>query len=244
LLHGFGEDFTIWDNLAKQLTNYTCIIPHLPGTGNSCNEPSLATIPSCSAIVQHILAQEKVTSCTILGHSMGGYIALHFATIYPTYLKALGLIHSTATADTEEKKLARTKSIAFIDANGTAPFLQQSTPNLFAPIFVHNSAAWLKQYITKINYLNQAILTSYLKTMMERQENLSFIQNTNLPILFVIGKEDAAVPLSISMQQCHLPKKSYISILKNVGHMSMYEQPEQLHKIVAEFLKDVNKTLC
>ena len=64
---------------------------------------------------------------------MGGYITLAFAEKYPGQLSALGLFHSSAFADSEEKKAIRRKGIDFIKQHGAFEFLKTSTPNLFSP---------------------------------------------------------------------------------------------------------------
>ena len=115
LLHGFGEDSSIWNEQIKALeNNCLLIVPDLPGTGasewNNVNSkgsmanPSLFTIDQLSESVYAILQNEHISQCYLLGHSMGGYITLAYAKKYSTTLKGFGLIHSTAFADSEEKK--------------------------------------------------------------------------------------------------------------------------------------------
>jgi pimeloyl-ACP methyl ester carboxylesterase len=76
--------------------------------------------------------------------------------------------------------------------------------------------------------------------MKERKKSLHFLEKSNLPFLFIIGKEDNAIPFLTSMQQCHLPKISYIHLLKNVGHMGMLEMPIAFNDLVKKYLKEVN----
>jgi pimeloyl-ACP methyl ester carboxylesterase len=71
----------------------------------------------------------------VLGHSMGGYITLAFAEKYASMLNRFGLVHSTAFADSEEKKKSREKSIGMIGEYGSRAFLKNTTPNLFADRF-------------------------------------------------------------------------------------------------------------
>ena len=85
-----------------------------------------------ATVIKDLLDQLKIDQCTLIGHSMGGYIALAFAALYPERLNAFGLFHSTAYPDSEEKKATRRKAIDFIRANGSAPFIRASTPNLFS----------------------------------------------------------------------------------------------------------------
>jgi pimeloyl-ACP methyl ester carboxylesterase len=61
--------------------------------------------------IHALLRHENISSCIMLGHSMGGYITLAFAEKYPLLLTGLGLIHSTAFADSEEKKKNRARAL-------------------------------------------------------------------------------------------------------------------------------------
>ena len=141
LLHGFGEDGNVWKFQEAFLTPYfRLIIPDLPGSGRSPflpmdGIPPEDIISGYADIIKKIAEKEAVRHCVLLGHSMGGYIALAFAAKYEDMLAGLGLVHSTAYADSGEKKEARSKGIAFIQKHGAQEFLKQSVPNLFGDDF-------------------------------------------------------------------------------------------------------------
>lgn len=104
LIHGFGEDHRIWHKQLPSLqTNHNVLLPDLPGTGASVPFHDLS-IESMADAVLLMLEEEQIDRCIMLGHSMGGYVTLAFAEKYPERLQAFGLIHSTAYADSEEKK--------------------------------------------------------------------------------------------------------------------------------------------
>src|SRR4030095_9160758 len=132
LVHGFAEDHRVWIYQEEFLEKkFQLIIPDLPGSGKSAllNETSME---SMAEVLKAILDRESISICSIIGHSMGGYVTLAFAEKYPGLLNSFCLFHSTAYPDNEEKKEARRKSIAFIKKNGVEEFLKTTTPNLFA----------------------------------------------------------------------------------------------------------------
>jgi pimeloyl-ACP methyl ester carboxylesterase len=138
LLHGFGEDSRIWEGTIADLSKqFLLIVPDLPGSGPSQLMQGEISMESMAEAVLEILKNEipDLSAAPVnrkpvlIGHSMGGYITLAFAEKYPQLLKAFGLFHSTAFADSEEKKQVRQKSIAFIRQHGAAKFIEQSTPN-------------------------------------------------------------------------------------------------------------------
>ena len=110
LLHGFGEDSSIWDQQVLFLKEHCLlIVPDLPGSGKSDLlklkvEPDPISIDDYADCIYSLLQHEAIPFCIMLGHSMGGYITLAFAEKYPLLLEGFGLIHSTAYADSEEKK--------------------------------------------------------------------------------------------------------------------------------------------
>lgn len=247
LVHGFGEDRTIWDNLASALKDYHLIIPDLPGTGDSEMIDDMSMEGMANAL-QQLIVHELATvfykegepgSVVMIGHSMGGYITMAFAENYSQMLLGFGLFHSSAFADSEEKKETRRKGIAFIEENGAFQFLKTATPNLFSEATRKNSPHLVEQQINLGNNFSGAALVSYYRSMMQRPDRTSVLKATKVPVLFILGKYDNAVPLSDGLQQCYLPHLSYIHILENSGHMGMLEEPKESTEMVTNFIKSI-----
>jgi len=241
LLHGFGEDGNIWNELIKDLQNddFYFIIPDIPGSGKSemlDGENALpagrqVTIDDYAAVIKSILVYENIEQCTIIGHSMGGYITLAFAEKYPELLYGFGLFHSSAFADDEEKKQTRLKTIEFIKANGAYAFLKTSIPNLFAG---KEHVKEMEELIEKGKQFKPEALIQYYHAMINRPDRISVLKTFNKPILFIIGEKDNAIPLQASLQQCHLPHHAHVHIL-DTGHMGMIEQSEKCKNILLYF---------
>lgn len=236
LLHGFGEDSDIWKAQIDFLINdFLLIVPDLPGSGKSdLLQKENIEIADYAAIIKVILDQEKITTCCMLGHSMGGYITLAFAEKYPETLNALGLVHSSAYADDEAKKTTRKKAIEFIRENGSKAFLKTSIPNLFFDTVI--SKKDIDVLLEKgASFLSEALI-QYYNAMISRTDKTVILRTFSKPILFIIGLYDQAVPFAQSMQQTHLPSFSYIHIMRNSAHMSLKEESEKCNKILGEFL--------
>lgn len=236
LLHGFGEVGTIWQQQVQSLQKeFKVIVPQLPGTGDSdlMEETSMEALADS---VQAVLDAEGIEDCAMIGHSMGGYVTLAFAERHKRYLKGFGLFHSTAFGDSEEKKATRQKGIEFISRNGAAAFLKTSVPNLFAPTTKEKAPALIEQLLQKTNGFTDAALIKYYEAMMARPDRTQLLKDTELPVLFVLGRHDAAVPPEDGWKQCYLPQKSYIHMLEQSGHMGMLEQPELSNRLLTEYL--------
>jgi len=242
LLHGFGEDGSVWKFQEATLTPYfRLIIPDLPGSGRSSFLPvdgiSPRDIISVYAdIIKKIIEKEAVQHCVLLGHSMGGYIALAFAAKHEDLLAGLGLVHSTAYADSPEKKEARLKGIAFMQKHGAQAFLEQSIPNLFGDAFKTDQPEAVQELISKAGNFTVAALVQYYEAMMGRPDSIAVLKNIKKQVLFIIGEEDKSVYLQDSLSQCYLPGLSLINILPRVAHMGMWEMKDRTNATVKEFL--------
>src|SRR5690606_2035738 len=121
LVHGFGEDGTIWKHQVEKLKNhFLLIIPDLPGSGKSELLDGDCTIEDYAEVIRTIadtelLSNDQYQTFSLIGHSMGGYISLAFAKKYSHLLNSFGLFHSSAFADNGEKISAREKVIDFIE---------------------------------------------------------------------------------------------------------------------------------
>ncbi|HYM92520.1 MAG TPA: alpha/beta hydrolase [Chitinophagaceae bacterium] len=239
LLHGFGGDGEVWKNQIEFLKNkFQLIIPDLPGSGKSEMIEDMS-IEGMAELIKAILDKENIALCTIIGHSMGGYITLAFAEKYPEHLNAFGLCHSTSYADSREKKSARRKGIEFINQHGAFEFLKTTSPDLFSPISLNEMKKEINTFINSLGSLSAAALVSYYTAMIQRPERTEILRNSKVPVLFIMGKYDNAVPLKDALEQCHLPEKSYIDILTKSGHMGMMEEAGKTNRALEEFLLSV-----
>jgi pimeloyl-ACP methyl ester carboxylesterase len=253
LVHGFGETGDVWRNQADFFKDkFRLIIPDLPGSGQS--EPfEDMSMEGMAEVIKAIAEREKLLSessevplqgdlggkgLILIGHSMGGYITLAFAEKYSHFLKAFGLFHSSAFADSEEKKAARRKGIEFIREHGAFGFLKNATPNLFSPASKSENQALIEDFIQSLNNFSAESLVSYYEAMMERPDRTAILTKSKIPVLFIMGEYDTAVPLEDGLKLCSLPEISYIHILSKSGHMGMIEEADSSNEILAKFFEE------
>lgn len=239
-VHGFGEDGDIWQEQIDFLKDqFQLIIPDLPGSGQSemINDMS---IEGMAEVLKAILDNESLTEEVYLfGHSMGGYITLAFAEKYPSLLAAFGLIHSSAFADSEEKKNTREKAIGFINNNGAYEFLKTSIPDLFyrghdGPKLLES----INELIEKGKNFTPEALIAYYRAMINRPGRTAVLKTFSKPILFIIGQFDKAIPFQQSLQQCYLPSQPHVHILRLSAHMGMIEESDKVNNALLKFLQE------
>ena len=238
LLHGFGEDSRIWKNQIVSLEqNYTCICPDLPGSGDSELHNSSISLENLADFIKEILVQEQIEKTILLGHSMGGYITLAFVAQYSSFLDGFGLIHSSAFADEEAKKDTRRKAIRLIEQEGKIPFLKAMIPNLYSEASKAIIQEDISFHLTMALETSSFSLITYYNAMIERPDRTNCLKEATMPVLFVLGTDDNAIPIAQGLAQTAMPSFSQVEILEHVGHTSMLEASEKLNSILNSFCK-------
>lgn len=257
LVHGFGEDSHIWDEQISFLQQRCLlIVPDLPGSGKSelleekskvksekskedtgaADTDDAISIEDYADCISALLVHENITNCTMLGHSMGGYITLAFAEKYAGLLNGFGLVHSTAFADSEEKKKNREKSIELIEAYGPFPFLRNTIPNLFGTKFKAAYPERVEALVLSSQNFSKEAIVQYTMAMMNRPDRTAVLKDNPLPVLFVMGTEDIAAPMADILQQTQLPNKSFVHVLQDTGHIGMWEATAEMNSILLDFI--------
>jgi pimeloyl-ACP methyl ester carboxylesterase len=240
LLHGFGEDSDVWKYQLRALSPfYRIILPDLPGSGLSPFHAGNGSMEKYAAQLIAILDKENIEKFVLIGHSMGGYITLAFASKYPEKLDAFGLFHSTAYPDSAEKIATRQRGIEFIRTHGSKAFLQQSTPNLFSENYRNKHTDIINGMITQYEGFEPGALIEYYEAMIGRKDRTAVLRTFEKPVLFIIGKQDTAISPEQMLQQSHLPQISYIHFLENSGHMGMWEETAKANDALKTFLDGV-----
>ena len=235
LLHGFPDNGSVWNDIAATLAaDYTLYIPDLPGAGSSpLTQP--ASLAQMAVAVRHMLIAGGVSRAVVVGHSMGGYVALAFARLYPQVVAGLSMVHSTPAADDDEKKAARTKVIDLILKGGKATFIRQMTANLFAPQFraAHPDVVAAKEKLGM--QLTDDGLINFYRAMIGRDDNTAVVTDAPFPLQWIAGAEDAIVNYMKTLNLCHYSNVNFVTLYSECGHISMIENPAKLVADLSNF---------
>jgi pimeloyl-ACP methyl ester carboxylesterase len=242
LVHGFAEDSSIWSEQASLAQHCRLLLPDLPGSGGS--EADAFSMEDLAEAIKAVLDAEGIERCTLVGHSMGGYAALAFAERWPERLNGLGLFHSTAYADTEEKIATRRKGISFIRERGAAAFLKASIPNLYSPKTREQKPELVEKQVAGATEFGAEALIGYYEAMIARPDHMDVLKEAKIPVLFVLGRNDNAVPLTDGLAQCHVPQCAQVHLLEDAGHMGMRECPGSANEYLNSFLRFVNQRMA
>ncbi|SDK68808.1 Pimeloyl-ACP methyl ester carboxylesterase [Catalinimonas alkaloidigena] len=235
LLHGFCESRDVWAAWVAPLQNqFRFILLDLPGHGD--NPPVAETSMEAMAEAVAALMQELTPEPFVLiGHSMGGYVALAFAEHYPERLCGLGLFHSTAYPDSAEKKEARNKTVRFLQEHGVQPFID----GFVHPLFHFKNRSRLTAEMDLLRTLGrqtpqESVMAAAL-AMRDRPDRRAVLQQAPFPVLFIAGRDDKAVDFDASRDQYWLPAEAYAQVLPETAHKGMFERPAETRAMVAGF---------
>jgi pimeloyl-ACP methyl ester carboxylesterase len=236
LIHGFCEIGAMWDEIATALAEeFHVFYPDLPGFGKSPISSDSISLEEVAVGLEEWMEEKKIEQPFIIGHSLGGYVALALLELMGNRIKGIGLIHSTALADDEEKKEGRNKTITFLKKQGVEKFVTSFVPQLFT---ASNRKDFDKEIDLAVSQAKESSLNgliAFTKAMRDRKSRLELLIDFSGPKLLIAGTEDSAVKIDSSrFQQSAF---SEYHELKGVGHMGQVERKSEVIEILRAFVK-------
>ena len=238
LLHGYLENLEIWKNFADELSkSYQVLLIDFPGHGKSEGEAN--TVENMAESVNAALANLKIAKAAIVGHSMGGYVALAFADLFTAKTAGLCLFHSTPYADSDQKMLNRMNEIEQVRRGEKQTIVDMGIPLRFAdknlPKFEHE-LTWAKEQALSTS---DSVVNASLQAMSSRPDRNYVIEKATYPTMMIFGAQDNHIPLSIALDLEQRHKKTRTVFLNNSGHMGFIEEKDQALKAINSFLEYV-----
>ncbi|RAW03042.1 alpha/beta fold hydrolase [Pseudochryseolinea flava] len=233
LLHGFPMSHLIWKDFSAELAkDFQVITPDLPGFGQSDLPGHQVSLSGVADAIVNWIQAEKIINPVIIGHSLGGYVALAMVKKYPDFFSGLGLFHSTALADTPERKESRTKVLDFVERNGAESF----NTNFIEPLFATNNNPAISDVKEIAKQTSARTVIAYTLAMRDRKNEEETLAKFPKPIFFLGGEKDQGIsPDSLKLQAAKA-QHSEVHILSDCAHMAMYEQTTKALTIVREFV--------
>lgn len=236
LIHGFCETSEIWNDFSSHLADSNKVYSiDLPGCGQSKLPRTPFSIDDIARLLIDWMHKKKIENPVLIGHSLGGYVALSMCEQIPEKIRGLVLFHSTAFPDSDERRANRNKVIDFVNSYGVAPFADTFVPGLFSE---KNHPS-----IPMVDRIAQGTkpktLVSYAQAMRDRPSHVDFLKDFDKPFLVLGGKWDQIIPQSITEELGNLGKNSSSSILSNAAHMGMLEQPDDAIKTIKDFISQL-----
>ena len=227
----------MWQKFVSDFSSkYRVITIDLLGHGDTECLGYIHSMEDNADAVHEVLSKLRIRKAIFVGHSMGGYVALAFAELYPENIKGLVLLNSTSKADSEERKANRDRAIVAVKQN-YANFIRLSIANLFS----EDNREKLVEAIEKVKIEAlktplQGIVAS-LEGMKIRKDREVLLHTTNYPKLLILGEQDPVLNFEETKEQIENTEIPLVSFPD--GHMSHIENKEELSKVLWDFFKNV-----
>lgn len=238
LLHGYLESALVWEDFVPSLYKEVRVVTlDLPGHGISVVTGEVHTMDFLADTVADALTALGIGRCTLVGHSMGGYVALAFCERHPGMLDGLVLLSSTPNPDTPEKAENRRREIALVKA-GKKDMLARVAPAAgFAEEKPHADASvYRRPDRAGFPYRDEGIV-ALLGGMITRKDQNAMLRSSDVPQLFILGKKDGYVPPEAAEKMVAEHPQAGVVWLEHSGHMGFLEEPETTARAILDFVK-------
>jgi pimeloyl-ACP methyl ester carboxylesterase len=237
-LHGYLETLKVWKEFISELSQkYRIIAPDLPGHGKSEITEEIQTMDSMADQIKLLLDNLGIEKCFMVGHSMGGYVALAFLEKYPGMLSGISLFHSGPYADTEEKMEHRNREISLIKHGKKSLVYYNHIAKTFAGDNIYLYPEINEKLIKMCEKSSEFGIIAALEGMKVRPDRSELLANTKVPVQYIIGKMDNFIPFQ-TLERIKLPENADIVILEKSGHMGMFEEKERALEAIDGFVEN------
>ncbi|THF49457.1 alpha/beta hydrolase [Flavobacterium supellecticarium] len=236
-LHGFLENAGMWDFYTAEFSKkYRVITIDLLGHGQSESIGYIHSMEDMADAVQTVLSELRIRKAVFIGHSMGGYVALAFAELYPDHVKGMVLLNSTSRADSDERKRNRDRAIVAVKQSYTN-FIKMSIANLFSEDNRDRLADAIETAKTEALKTPLQGIIAALEGMKTRNDREVILHFAPYPIVLILGKKDPVLNYQDSLEQIENTDVKLITF--NDGHMSHLENRDELVSVLRDFFKTV-----
>lgn len=237
LLHGFLENSTMWSEIIPHLSKRNRVVAiDLLGHGKSDCVGYTHTMEEQAEMVHFVLKHLRLRKYSLIGHSMGGYVALAFTKLFTKNIKGLCLLNSTFEQDDNERKKLRKRANKMIQSNYKS-LIRMSFINLFS-----------EESRTRFNKEIELAIIEALKTpvqgyiaanegMILRKNYEPFFTNSKFKKMIIIGEKDWIIDAEKMI--AYAQKNQINSTLLSQGHMSYIENKDELITALKEFVKNI-----
>jgi 3-oxoadipate enol-lactonase len=237
LLHPFPANHDLWKPAAQAvLSRFRVILPDLRGHGDSDIGEGPATMEKHAADIARVLDHEEVGRAPVVGVSIGGYVLFEFWRKYRPRVEALVLCNTKAQADTPEARAGRLQAAADVLERGTEPFFENMLPKLIGKTTRSTRPDLVEGALRMMRKMSPKDVAMVQRGMAERPDSVETLKTINVPTMVVTGDEDILTGMADADLMRQNTPGTQMKVIAKAGHYSPWEQPEEVGKLLRQFL--------
>ena len=242
LLHPFPIHHEFWAPVAQMLSSrYRLIMPDLRGHGESSLGNGPATMQKHAADIARVMDDAGVDRAPLIGVSIGGYAIFEFWRRFRDRVTALVLCNTKAQADTPEARANRLQVADDVLQRGTEQFFEGMTQKLMGETTRRSRPDLVEGALRMMRKMSAENVAGVQRGMADRPDSVPTLKTITVPTLIITGDEDimTGLPEAELMKQ-HIPG-SQMKVVAKAGHYSPWEQPEEVGRLLRQFLDSVHR---
>jgi 3-oxoadipate enol-lactonase len=244
LVAGFPLSREIWDIVATKLAaTHVVVRPDLRGMGASAVADGPYLMETLAGDIAAVLDALGIERATLVGHSLGGYVALAFARMFSERLVSLGLVCSRLAADSPVQARSRDALAERLERENTSEILVSAyADRLLSQATKTKRADVYERVVAMIRCIDPLGAAAMLRGMAMRAASDDIAPELRMPVLVVAGGDDAVVPLEESRRVAAAFPSASLQIAQRSGHLPMLEEPERTASFLSDWLAKISAT--
>ena len=194
----------------------------------------ISSFPTVRELASDLL-KKAPKSFSLLGHSMGGIVAMEIYSQEPNRIEKLILMDTNPKAELDEVKLKREPQIKEVNKGKLLEVMRdEMKPNYLAES--ENKRSVLNVCMDMALTLGPDVFINQSRALQSRLDQQNTIQSIKIPVLIMCGSEDKLCPVERHEMMHNMISDSDLIIINNAGHMPTLEQPRETTEVLKEWL--------
>jgi pimeloyl-ACP methyl ester carboxylesterase len=243
LIHGFLLDHSTWDSVTPRLASRARVLrPDLRGLGRSSVTPGPYLVETLAGDIAALLDAKDIETATIVGHSLGGFVALAFYRMYRERVSALALVGSRFSPDSDAKKRERFALADRAEREGISPVVQAFLPKFFAASVYTENPGLIESTRLLCERTDPRGAAAILRGISARVDSRDLVEDIDVPFLYSIGEVDDIMDVDEGKVLVPRIPRGRLQLLEGCGHMPMFEAADQLGEGLDDLLASAGKS--
>jgi pimeloyl-ACP methyl ester carboxylesterase len=239
LIHGHPFDRSMWRPQVQHFSRvgWRVVAPDLRGYGESSVVPGTTTLETFARDIAALLDHLDVERFVLGGLSMGGQIVMEFHRLFPHRVRGLLLADTSARAETEAGKAARTELADRLLREGMTPYAHEVLPKMVAPHNIEALPAVADHVLGMMRGASPEGAAAALRGRAERPDYGDMLTRVAVPTLVVVGSDDEFTPVSDARFIRDSVPEATLEIVDGAAHLPNLERPAEFNAALRNLLR-------